>query len=116
MDMSNTSRQWTMGKAPGFGRWALALTIAAGTFALDVTPGRAVDLNRPAGIETLNRPGELQIYESRQRRREFQQQQQNEREDDRQTVITAPPRLDVPRMQGSCQIRLNGSRYMTVCR
>lgn len=105
-----------MGKAHGLGRWALALLIGAGTLALDVTPGRAVDLNRPAGIETLNRPGELQVYESRQRRREFQQQQQNEREDDRGAVTANPPRLDVPRMQGNCQIRLNGSRYMTVCR
>lgn len=90
--------------------------LAAATVAFDVTPGLAVDMNRPAGIETLNRPGDLRIYESRQRRREFQQQQQNEREDDRGTVTADPPRLDVPRMQGSCQIRLNGSRYLTVCR
>lgn len=87
------------------------MLLAAGTQAF------SLELHNGGNREILlrNNRAELQILENRERRREFQQQQQQFRAQDRQAIGNPQPRLEVPRMQGTCRTQVFGGRLAGSC-
>ncbi len=82
------------------------------------SPAFAIDIPIGSGGSDLNRVNQidLQILESRERRRDYQNQQQQFRAEDRRQNQAGRERLDVPKMQGSCSVQVRGSRLLTICR
>jgi hypothetical protein len=64
----------------------------------------------------LGRTVDLQALDRIDRRREFQRQQQQLREEDRRMNQRASPRLDVPKLERNCQLRIFGNRWLDKCR
>ena len=105
-----------------FGRKALFESMAALSMAAllgGVAPALAIDI--PIGSGAQNRaPGitrlDLNILESRERRRAYQEQQQRFRAEDRRTNNAARQRPEIPLMQGSCHVQVLGNKFLRNCR
>ncbi|MCC2688137.1 MAG: hypothetical protein K0S21_940 [Rhizobiaceae bacterium] len=59
---------------------------------------------------------DLQILDTRQRRRDFQDEQSRFREADRVPLVGQPRRPKVPRLQRNCQLQPFGSTFLRSCR
>lgn len=98
---------------------SLAVAAAALVMALAAADGAsALELNRPAGIDSLTRPNpaiDLPNLESRRSRRDFQQLQQIYREQDRNSATSLPAQVDVPQFRTPCP-QASGNHTVTICR
>jgi hypothetical protein len=91
--------------------------LSAPAMVISASPALAIDIPIGSGANlTRNTQIELQILESRQRRREFQNLQQQFRAEDRRVNQAGRQRLEIPQMLGSCSVQVRGSKFLRTCR
>ena len=105
-------RFYRMTFIPGLAVLSVVAMLATGSLAF------AIDIPIGSGAQNLTRQSQidLQILESRERRRDYQNLQQQFRAEDRRVNQAGRERLEIPKMQGSCSVQLRGSKFLRTCR